>query len=147
MIRDMSFTASSMLRAVALFAGISCCLTATVVHADPCTAALPAPGTRFTGTVRHVIDGDGLCVGPAGRPDRWIEIRLADFYAPESREAGGRRAKARLAALTMGRTLTCVAGHRSYDRIVARCMMDGRPIGSWLRAEGGREGGRGFRHR
>lgn len=43
----------------------------------------------FTGVVRYVGDGDSLCTGPAGRPDRWIDIRLGDFYAPELHDLGG----------------------------------------------------------
>ena len=117
---------SATVRAVAACAFLFGIATPTAALADPCTGALPGPGSRFTGVVRHVIDGDGLCVGPTGRPDRWIEVRLADFHAPELREAGGVRASARLAALTKGRTISCIAGHRSYDRIVATCTIDGR---------------------
>jgi len=53
--------------------------------------------------VRHVGDGDVSCAGPAVRPDHWIEIRIADFYAPELREEGGEEAKRRLVRLAMGR--------------------------------------------
>ena len=111
--------------------------------ADPCEGALPAKGTTFSSVVRYVGDGDGLCVGPAGRPDRWIEIRLADFYAPELNEPGGAAAKRRLAQIAMGKVLSCRAGRRSYDRIVATCTLNGRPLGYLLRAAGGVEGGRG----
>jgi endonuclease YncB( thermonuclease family) len=111
--------------------------------ADPCEGALPAKGTTFSGVVRYVGDGDGLCVGPAGRPDRWIEIRLADFYAPELNEPGGIAAKRLLERMAMGKVLRCLAGRRSYDRIVATCTLSGRPLGSVLRAAGGVEGGRG----
>ncbi len=110
--------------------------------ADPCTGPLPASGTRFSGVVRYVGDGDSLCIGPANRPDRWIEVRLGDFNAPELREPQGERAKRLLAATTMGRTLTCRAGRRSYDRIVAVCSLDGRSLGNDLRRRGGVEGGR-----
>lgn len=111
--------------------------------ADPCERALPAKGTAFSGVVRYVGDGDGLCIGPANRPDRWIEIRLADFYAPELNEPGGVAAKRRLERIAMGKVLTCRAGRRSYDRVVAACTLGGRPLGSVLRAAGGAEGGRG----
>ena len=111
--------------------------------ADPCEGALPAKGTTFSGVVRYVGDGDGLCVGPAGRPDRWIEIRLADFYAPELNEPGGIAAKRLLERMAMGKVLRCLAGRRSYDSIVATCTLSGRPLGSVLRAAGGVEGGRG----
>lgn len=116
---------------------------ASPVLADPCEGALPAKGTTFSGVVRYVGDGDGLCVGPAGQPDRWIEIRLADFYAPELREPGGVDAKRRLERIAMGKVLVCRAGRRSYDRVVATCTIGGRPLGSALRAAGGAEGGRG----
>ncbi len=114
----------------------------SVAQADPCTAPLPARGTVFSGVVRYVGDGDSLCVGPKGRPDRWIEVRLADFNAPELNERGGQRAKALLRQLVIGRRLVCTAGRRSYDRVVATCTRDGRAIGEELRRRGGTQGGR-----
>lgn len=113
--------------------------------ADPCEGVLPTKGTTFSGVVRYVGDGDGLCIGPANRPDVWIEIRLADFYAPELHEAGGAEAKRRLQRVAMGRTLVCRAGRRSYDRVVAACTIEGRSLGNMLRAAGGAEGGRAWR--
>jgi endonuclease YncB( thermonuclease family) len=37
----------------------------------------------------------------------------------------------------------CVAGRRSYDRVVARCTVGGQSIGHLMRRAGVREGGRG----
>lgn len=113
--------------------------------ADPCTADLPSPSTQFSGPVRYVGDGDSLCLGPTSDPTTWIEVRLADFYAPELHEAGGQAAKAALAAAVRGVRLDCVAGRRSYDRVVAQCAVRGRPLGDLLRSRGGAEGGRGVR--
>ena len=96
--------------------------------------------------VSYVVDGDSLCVGPAGRPDRWVEVRLADFYAPELHEEVGRDAKRRLERLVLGRTLVCHAGLRSYDRVVAACYRHGHSVGALLRAAGDPEGGRGKRN-
>lgn len=108
--------------------------------ADPCEAPLPKSGARFSGPVRYVGDGDMICVSTRGG---LVEVRLADFYAPELAEPDGRSARDRLAALAMGRTARCLAGRRSYDRVVAQCSIDGLgPIGAALRAAGGREGGR-----
>ena len=117
---------------------------ATPVLADPCEGALPAKGTRFSGVVRYIGEGDSLCIGTAAQPARWIEIRLADYYAPELHDKGGADAKRRLERITMGKTLVCKAGRRSYDRIIAACMLGGQSIGSLLRANGGIEGGRGW---
>lgn len=136
---------SGRLTSFALIAGGLALFVCSRAHADPCTATLPQSGARFTGVVRHIIDGDGLCIGPGGRPDRWIEIRLADFYAPELRGAGGAAARQRLANLARGRSIACIARNRSYDRIVAACTLNGRPLGHLLRERGAREGGRGFR--
>ena len=133
------------LRTPAILAACLAALWAAPAFADPCEGALPAKGTTFTGVVRYVGDGDGLCVGPSNRPDRWIEVRLADFYAPELHEAGGRDAKRRLERLVMGKPLVCRAGRRSYDRVVAACTLGGRPLGALLRAAGGVEGGRAWR--
>lgn len=116
--------------------------TPSAARADPCEGRLPRQGEVFSGVVRYVGDGDSLCVGPAGRPDRWMEVRLADFNAPELNEGGGRQAKRLLEHVAMGRGLVCRAGRRSHDRVVAACALDRRPLGDILRARGGREGGR-----
>lgn len=132
------------LRATIRCAAIAVALAAfpSAALADPCTAPLPTRGTVFSGVVRYVGDGDSLCIGPKGRPDRWIEVRLGDFNAPELNERGGHQAKALLRQLVFGRRLVCTAGRRSYDRVVAICTRDGRAIGEELRRHGGTEGGR-----
>lgn len=112
-----------------------------VARADPCTARLPAPYARFEGPVRYVGDGDSLCVGPSRDPSTWIEVRLADFSAPELHDPGGRQAKAMLADLTFGRRLVCRAQKHSYDRVVAYCLLGSRSVGDLLRTRGGVEGG------
>lgn len=83
---------------------------ATAAHADPCKLIPdkgPMPswlrGGTFQGPVSYVGDGDGLCIALGPDPSRWVEVRLADFYAPELREPGGRQAKATLDRLTAGR--------------------------------------------
>jgi len=59
------------------------------------------------------------------------------------RGSGGEEAKAALARIAMGRTVTCVAGHRFYDRVVATCALRGRTLGDLMRAAGVPEGGNG----
>lgn len=120
--------------------------------ADPCkavpdkgpTPAHLASGRSFSGPVVYVGDGDSLCVatGPRRGAD-WVEVRVADFYAPELSAPGGREAKAALERIAMGRTATCRAQKRSYDRVVARCVIDGRAIGEHMRRAGVPEGGNG----
>lgn len=130
---------------------------ASPVLADPCKAIPdrgPAPtwarpGYTVTGPVRYVADGDGLCVGPSSDPATWVEIRLADFYAPELREPGGPAARAVLERLTRGRTLTCTAVRGSggkvvsYDRLIAVCRLGGVSLGDLMRRSGVAEGGNG----
>jgi endonuclease YncB( thermonuclease family) len=110
-------------------------------RADPCEAPLPSPPTRFSGPVRYVGDGDSLCVGPTSNPATWIEVRLADFSAPELHDPGGRHAKAMLEALVQRQYLLCRARKHSYDRVVADCTLNGTPVGDLLRARGAVEGG------
>lgn len=104
-----------------------------------------APGRRFEGPVVYVGDGDSLCVGLGRAPDRWVEVRLADVYAPELDEPRGRQAKTVLEQVAMGRRITCVAGKRSYDRVVATCRLEGRLLSDRLHAAGAPVGGRGRR--
>lgn len=111
--------------------------------ADPCTAPLPSQGAEFSGQVRYVGDGDSLCVGPSGDPRTWIEVRVADFYAPELHSSGGPQAKAALEKISMGQMARCTAGRRSYDRVVAQCFVGGNSIGDLMRKAGIQEGGRG----
>ena len=119
--------------------------------ADPCKAIPdrgPLPpglgrGQTFTGRVVYVGDGDSLCIARGLARETWVEVRLADFYAPELDTPAGQAAKAALSGLAFGRTLSCTAQHRSWDRIVAVCARDGRPLGALMRRAGLREGGRG----
>lgn len=128
-------------------------LVAGAARADPCKAIpergpMPAglaAGETFSGPVVYVGDGDSLCVGLGPHPERWVEVRLADVYAPELHEPQGAQAKAILARVAMGRRLSCVADHRSYDRVVAVCRLEGRLLSDRLRAAGAPEGGRGQR--
>lgn len=110
---------------------------------DPCTAALPSVGASFSGQVRYVGDGDSLCVGPSGDPCTWIEVRVADFYAPELHTPDGPKAKATLERIALGRSASCTAGKRSYDRVVAQCTIGGSSIGELMRRASVSEGGRG----
>ncbi len=124
-------------------------------YADPCMAIPdkgPAPGwvkpgARFTGTVRYVVDGDGFCVGRTADPATWIEVRLADFSAPELTSPEGRGAKAVLTGLVIQRPVECTvrAGRNgrtiSYDRVIAVCSASGRGLAAQLRAAGVQEGG------
>ncbi|MBP7703771.1 MAG: nuclease [Caulobacter sp.] len=124
--------------------------------ADPCKAIPdrgPAPSWArpdysVTGPVRYVADGDGLCVGASPDPATWVEIRLADFYAPELREPGGAAAKAMLVRVTRGRIVTCTAVRGrgrtvTYDRLIAVCRLDGVSLGDLMRRSGIAEGGAG----
>ena len=122
--------------------------------ADPCRAipqkgpmpASLARGERFSGPVVHVGDGDSLCVavGPRRGAD-WVEVRLADFYAPELHESGGRAARDALARITSGQRVDCVSRGRTWDRVAAVCRLGGRSLGDHMRAAGVAEGGRGRR--
>lgn len=120
-----------------------------IAHADPCEGPLPyRAGETFSGTVRDVGDGDSLCVGQASNPNTWIEVRLADFNAPELRSPQGPRAKAALERIALGHTAQCVAGGgrrgnvvTSYDRVIATCRINGRRIGDLMREAGVQEGG------
>lgn len=135
------------------FAGLGVALAATGALADPCrmvpdrgpTPPELAAGRSFEGPVTYVGDGDSLCVALGRAPERWVEVRLADVYAPELQEPGGREAKAILERVAMGRRLACTAGRRSYDRIVAVCRLGGRALSERLRAAGAPVGGRGLR--
>lgn len=117
------------------------CLTA-LAHADPCEAPLPSQaGVRFSGVVRYVGDGDGLCVGKTADPKEWIEVRLADFNAPELHRPGGVAAKAALERVALQHTVICTTergrGGRviSYDRVIARCRIGTDSIGVSISAE------------
>lgn len=137
-------------RALPVIAAALAALSATAALADPCEASVTGyrAGSVVSGVIRYVGDGDGLCIGDATDPLAWLEVRLADFYAPELHEAGGRQAKAVLDRF-LGRRAICTVGRgpngstRSYDRVIASCVVDGRSLADQLRAAGVVEGGRG----
>lgn len=124
---------------------------ATPALADPCKAipdkgrapAYLAPGSAFSGPVVYVGDGDSMCVAVGSGAANWVEVRIADFYAPELHAPGGAEAKAALVRIAKGRRATCLAEHQSHDRIVAQCEVNGVSIGDRMRSAGVSEGGRG----
>lgn len=126
-------------------------LSAAAAHADPCTAIPdkgPMPsglkrGATFSGKVTYVGDGDSLCVATGPRKDQWVEVRVADFYAPEIGSKQGPAAKAALSRIAQGKQATCLAEKRSWDRVVATCTIEGRSIAEHMRRAGVAEGGRG----
>lgn len=136
------------LRALVILATLA---AAAPAFGDPCKAipdqgpmpAYLAPGSKFEGKVSYVGDGDSLCVAVGPSPNEWVEVRVADFYAPELHAAGGPEAKAALEQIAMGRRAICVAGRRSYDRVVAKCRINGVSIGEQMRRAGIAEGGNG----
>lgn len=138
-----------MIRPAHAVAAAALFLLPAAARADPCAGPLPnVVGRTFSGPVRYVGDGDSLCVGQSPNPRSWIEVRLADFDAPELHDLGGQRAKALLQRVTRGRQLVCRAtpGRSGrivvYDRVIATCTLGGRRLGDVLRAAGGAEGGR-----
>ena len=123
-------------------------LTASPARADPCEGRLPSrAGQQFGGTVRYVGDGDGFCVGNSADPNTWIEVRLADFDAPELHAPEGRRAKRLLELVALGRSARCEARRGrsgrviSHDGVIAVCRVDGRSVGDLLRERHAPEGG------
>lgn len=135
-----------MTRAALPFATLAIALLAGPALADPCAGALPKRGTVFIGTIIYVIDGDSVCLAPPGGErdaGSWIEIRVEDFSAPETNEPGGADATRIARRILLNQQASCVAGRRSYDRVVATCTLrSGRTIGDVLRRAGAPEGGR-----
>ena len=122
---------------------------AGAAHADPCEADLPTKAAAsFSGTVRYVGDGDSLCVGSGATGAGWIEVRLADFDAPELSTQPGRKAKDILVREAMGKQASCTVTKgrngktTTYDRVLAVCRIGGASIGDLLRRAGAPEGGR-----
>ncbi len=137
---------------LAFLAGLASLAFAAGARADPCKAipdhgpapAFLQPGRVFSGPVVRVLDGDSLCVAVGDGPSNWVEVRLSDFYAPESNAPDGPAAKRALERIALGRRANCTAGAQSYDRVVSACTISGRSIGELMRAAGVAEGGRGY---
>jgi len=123
-------------------------LAAPQSFADPCEATLPSKGgATFAGAVKYVGDGDSLCVGTGNDGKNWIEVRLADFDAPELSTREGKSAKAILEREAIGKQVTCaVTKGRSgktitHDRVLAVCRVGGVTIGDLMRRAGAPTGG------
>jgi endonuclease YncB( thermonuclease family) len=108
---------------------------------NPCPGALPRPGMTFGGTVHAVLDGDTICVSNKPYFKNWVKIRLADFNAPELDRPGGGAAQAALEEIAKGKRVVCVAGGRSFDRVVARCTIVKKSLGAFMREAGIEQGG------
>jgi micrococcal nuclease len=80
-----------------------------------------------------------VCVGPDR--DRRIEVRVADFNAPELSEPNGKLARDALREIALNKAVECVGSHYSHDRIVAICKLGGRTLGELMREKRVPEGG------
>ncbi len=137
-----------MIRTATILAALA---LATPALADPCKAIPdrgPMPsylkrGATFSGPVTYVGDGDSLCVAVGQGAANWVEVRVEDFYAPELNAPGGREAKQTLTRLAHGKRAVCTASHRSHDRVVATCRINGVSVGDLMRGAGVVEGGNG----
>ena len=90
--------------------------------AAACTAALPARGAAFSGTVLQVIDGRTLCVANGPSPDQWVRVRLSDGSPGQTRGA--------LMAAAFAKQVSCVASGADADEVDAVCNADGRSVAS-----------------
>jgi endonuclease YncB( thermonuclease family) len=77
-----------------------------------------------------VHDGD-TCVT---RSNKWL--RLAGVNCPELGKYGGQNAKAILARLIEGKTITYEPVGRSYARIIANVWVNGRSVNNYMRRLG-----------
>jgi hypothetical protein len=119
--------------------------------ADPCEAPVNRfrAGQTFAGEVRYVGDGDSICIGLGPSPATWIEVRLADWFAPELHEPGGALAKATMVRIALGQRAVCTVERgrngRTYtfDRVVAVCRVRRDSLAVLMRQAGIPEGGRG----
>jgi endonuclease YncB( thermonuclease family) len=118
---------------------------AAPLQAAPCGLSLLAFCPSNTGVleitgIAHVTDGDTFDIGPAS-------IRLHGLDAPETGQSCetssgktwpcGGQAKARLAELIDGKTVTCFARERDpYGRLIALCAQGGREINPIMVREG-----------
>ncbi len=80
-------------------------------------------------------------------PSQWLEIRTADWNAPELNTREGRQAKAVMDQLVGRRAVCTVQRGRtgrltSYDRLIASCRVEGRSIGETMTNHGIAPGGR-----
>ncbi len=90
-----------------------------------------ATANDITGEVR-VIDGDTIVVGGQ-------RVRIEGLHAPELHEPFGPEARDFVIALLADDAVRCVPnGRRSYQRMVARCFLegDGRDLAAALVAAG-----------
>ena len=137
-----------MIRTATILAALA---LATPALADPCKAIQdrgPMPsylkrGATFSGPATYVGDGDSLCVAVGQGAANWVEVRVEDFFAPELNAPGGREAKQTLTRLAYGKRAVCTASHRSHDRVVATCRINGVSVGDLMRGAGVVEGGNG----
>lgn len=117
-------------------------LTATACRADaaeptsamPCNGPAPVAGVEIRGPVLHVIDGRTLCVALGFETDHWIKLRLAETSSPirKTSTAGDADPRGALMQVALAKTATCRTLKARDGTIVARCEVDGVPLGEQL---------------
>lgn len=106
-------------------------LGAQTVSDVECGAAAPSLGQAFGGPVLKVIDGRTVCVAKGPSPSQWVRATLDD-----SRDASARPA---VMSALFGKRVDCAVVGRGPDGPVARCTLDGQPVGRIIESNANRQ--------
>lgn len=90
-----------------------------------CGARQPVVGEAFSGFVLQVMDNDDLCVAKGPTPGEWTRIHLAGVPPTSTRGA--------LMAASFAQKVECVAVESHAAGAVAKCSLDGAPLGEIVR--------------
>ena len=100
-----------------------------------------APGAKFAGDVRHIIDGQTICVGRARNPETWIRVRLADLG--DLKRPASWSAKRTLSRLSLGKYAVCTVSRRTRAQspaqpVTAVCRVAGVSLAGRVRKANGK---------
>jgi len=110
-------------------------IPAILIAATAIAIVQAAPPSTLTGKVVGVHDGDTLTVLDAASVQH--KVRLQGIDAPERGQPFGTVARERLAALTMGQTVTVeTLGQDRYGRTLGRIVIEGQDVNRQMVLDG-----------
>lgn len=96
-----------------------------------CGAAAPSPGQAFGGVVLRVIDGRTVCLAKGPSPSQWVRATLDDSHDASARPA--------VMSALFGKRIDCAVVRQGPDGPVARCTLDGEPVGRLIDSSANRQ--------
>ena len=121
---------------IPVIAALALSATPAPAASSPCKGPPARIGETVRGAIIHVPDGRHLCIAPRPDPASWTELEVDAAATWPAALPSDELSKAAVMSVAFTRNAQCDVAAAADGRPVARCRVDGAPLGELLAAPG-----------